>query len=201
MNMYEFSGSRPLLISDLKSSRGVDEPTILLLKSGRIVVVFRGANTQMPNWNSRLEPGTPAHKWYTYSDDQGKTFTDPVPYRFDNCELVYSPASISQFVRSEKNKKAYWIGNITPPETVGSYPREPLVIAEIDEEIGILKKQTCAVIDKRNPEVDSERVQLSNFSIFQDRETGTMEIHLSKIESNASEKFSADAWKYTIVFE
>jgi len=38
---YELSISKPVVISDLKSSRGVDEPTTLVLKSGSIVVVFR----------------------------------------------------------------------------------------------------------------------------------------------------------------
>ncbi|HBN85118.1 MAG TPA: hypothetical protein DDZ89_14890 [Clostridiales bacterium] len=200
-NQYEFHPSKPVIISDLKSSRGVDEPTIILLKSGRIVVVFRGANTDMSAWKTRLAPGTPAHKWYSYSDDGGKTFTDPVPYPFDNGDLVYSPASISRFIRSEKNGKAYWIGNVTPADTKGSYPREPLVMAEVDEKTGVLKKDTYTVIDQRNPEMESERVQLSNFTIFQDRQTNDLEIYLTKIEANVKEKFSADAWKYTITFD
>lgn len=200
-NRYDFHPSKPVIISDLKSSRGVDEPTIVLLKSGRIVVVFRGANTDMPAWNTRLQPGTPAHKWYTYSDDGGRTFSDPVPYQFDNGQLVYSPASISKFIRSEKNSKAYWIGNVTPADTKGSYPREPLVMAEVDEETGILKYDTYTVIDKRNPETESKRVQLSNFSVIQDRQTKNLEIYLTKVEANAKEKYSADAWKYTVIFD
>ncbi|MGI6561246.1 MAG: hypothetical protein ACOX3Q_01600 [Clostridia bacterium] len=200
-NRYDFYPSKPLVISDLKSSRGIDEPTILLLKSGRIVVVFRGANTDLPGWNTRIAPDAPAHKWYTYSDDGGKTFSDPVPYRFDDGELVYSPASISAFVRSIKNGKAYWIGNITPKDTKGSFPREPLVMAEVDENTGFLKKATYTIIDKRNPETESEKVQLSNFSIIQDRETKEMEIHLTKYGANLNEVFSADAWKYTVIFD
>ena len=200
-NRYDFVSSKPVVISDLKSSRGVDEPTIIQLKNGRIVVVFRGANTNMPAWNTRLEPGTPAYKWYTYSDDGGKTFSDPVPYRFDNGEPVYSPASISLFLRSIKDGKSYWIGNVTPSDTKGSFPREPLSIAEVDEESGFLKKDTYAVIGQRDPEVESDQVQLSNFSIFQDRETKRLELYLTKVGSNKEEVFSADAWKYTITFE
>ena len=130
-----------------------------------------------------------------------KTFTDPVPYHFDNGEHVYSPASISLFFRSIKKGKAYWIGNVTPADTKGSFPREPLCIAEVDEDKGLLKKDTYAVIGQRDPEVESEQVQLSNFSIFQDRETHKLELYLAKIGSDKEEVFSADNWKYTITFE
>ncbi|NLY98426.1 MAG: hypothetical protein GX082_13580, partial [Clostridiaceae bacterium] len=57
------------------------------------------------------------------------------------------------------------------------------------------------IIDKRNPETESEKVQLSNFSIIQDRETKEMEIHLTKYGANLNEVFSADAWKYTVIFD
>ena len=36
--------------------------------------------------NTRIEPGAPAHKWYCWSDDGGRTFTDPVPWHFESRE-------------------------------------------------------------------------------------------------------------------
>lgn len=71
---YSLIPSKPVVISDLKSSRGVDEPTIIVLKSRRIVVVFRGSNMMSRNWKTRIQGGTPSHKWYTFSDDGGRTF-------------------------------------------------------------------------------------------------------------------------------
>ena len=39
---------------------------------------------------------------------------------FENGEAVYSSATISHIVKSEKNGKHYWIGNLTPPEMIVS---------------------------------------------------------------------------------
>ncbi|MEM3648076.1 MAG: sialidase family protein [Thermoproteota archaeon] len=94
---YDLTPSKPVVISDLKSSRGVDEPTIIVLKSRRIVVVFRGSNVISKNWKTRIRRGTPSHKWYVFSDDGGRTFSEPVPWHYDNGEIFYSPASISRF--------------------------------------------------------------------------------------------------------
>ena len=177
---YDLTFSRPVVISDLKSSRGVDEPLIAELNSGRILVVFRGSNVQTKNWNTRIEPGTPGHKWYCYSDDGGKTFTDPVPWHFDNGEVIYSSATISYFLRATKNGKLYWFGNITDHNVNGNYPRYPLQLVEIDETYGTAKRNTLTVIDTRR-EGESEFLQLSNFALLDDRETGDIECYLTKI--------------------
>ncbi|MBO3841815.1 MAG: hypothetical protein FGF48_05300 [Candidatus Brockarchaeota archaeon] len=46
---YSLIPSKPVVISDLKSSRGVGEPTIIVLKSRRIVAAFRGSNMMSRN--------------------------------------------------------------------------------------------------------------------------------------------------------
>ncbi len=196
---YDLTPSRPILISDLQSSRGIDEPAIAKLKSGRILIVFRGANTHLPKWNSRIEPGTPAFKWYTYSDDGGKTFVPPMPWHFDDGEVIYSPASIARFWRDERNGRLYWIGNITDHKIVkGSFPRFPLCIVEIDETYGTAKKDSFTIIDTRR-EGETDKVQLSNFNILQDRETGHLEIRLSKIgQFPGPLKFKSESWHYEI---
>lgn len=200
---YDFTFSNPVILSDLRSSRGIDEPIIIELKSGRLLLVMRGANTDIPAWSTRIEPGTPAFKWYSYSDDGGKTFTEAEPWRFDNREVIYSPASISKFVRSAKNGKLYWIGNVTPPTTYGNFPRFPLNIAEVDETLGILKRDTLTVIDTRR-EGETDEVQLSNFFVFEDRESGILELTLSKIgqfDKSKEGRFFCESWKYEIDFE
>lgn len=198
---YDLTFSRPVVISDLKSSRGVDEPLIAELNSGRILVVFRGSNVQSKNWKTRIEPGTPGHKWYCYSDDGGKTFTDPVPWHFDNGEVIYSSATISYFLRAAKNGKLYWFGNITDHNVNGNYPRYPLQIVEVDETWGTAKHDTLTVIDTRR-EGESEMVQLSNFVLLDDRETGDIECYLTKIGTlGAQAVWRAAAWKYRIHLE
>jgi len=197
---YDLTFSRPVVISDLKSSRGVDEPLIAELNSGRILVVFRGSNVQSKNWNTRIEPGTPGHKWYCYSDDGGKTFTDPVPWHFDNGEVIYSSATISYFLRSSKNGKLFWFGNITDHTVSGNHPRYPLQMVEVDETYGTAKHDGVTVIDTRR-EGESEFVQLSNFVLLDDRETGDIECYLTKIGTlgNASDRvYRGAAWKYRI---
>ncbi|HOV21460.1 MAG TPA: sialidase family protein [bacterium] len=193
---YDFIFSKPVVISDLKSSRGIDEPAAISLPSGRIIAVFRGSNVECKDWNTRIEPGTPSHKWYCWSDDGGKTFTDPVPWHFDNREVFYSPASISNFIKSISNGKIYWIGNITGYNAYGGHPRYPLVIAEVNER-GLLKKETLTIIDTRQ-EGESKEVQLSNFSILQDRETGLIELYLTKIGQHEGYTWWADCYRYFI---
>ncbi len=197
---YDLTPSRPILISDLQSSRGIDEPAIAKLKSGRILIVFRGANTQLPKWNSRIEPGTPAFKWYTYSDDGGKTFVPPMPWHFDDGEVIYSPASIARFWRDERNGRLYWIGNITDHKIFkGSFPRFPLCIVEVDETYGTAKKGSFTVIDTQR-EGEPNTVQLSNFNVLQDRETGHLEIRLNKIgQFPGPLKFKSESWHYEII--
>ena len=196
--VFAFEPSRPVVISDLKSSRGSDEALVLTLESGRIIAVFRGSNVISEGWNTRIQKGTPAHKWYTFSDDHGKTFSDPVPWHFDNGEVFYSPATISRFLRSTRTGKAYWFGNITGPEAYGNAPRYPLAMAEVDEETGFLKRDTHTVIDDRDPEVESERLQLSNFGLLEDRETQRIELYLTKLGADPDDLWRSSAYRYAI---
>ena len=198
---YDLSFSKPVVISDLKSSRGVDEPVIEQLESGRLIVVFRGSNISSPNWNTRIEPGTPGHKWFTYSDNEGQTFTDPVPWHYDTGEVIYSPASIGAFVKSEKSGKLFWVGNITGPEVHGNYPRFPLNIVEVDQQYGLPIRKTMTVIDTKKPE-DSDMTQFSSYFYFlQDRCTGMIELYVSKIgqySQNDVHSWRGEAWRYHI---
>ncbi|MEA4824211.1 MAG: sialidase family protein [Clostridiaceae bacterium] len=200
---YDITLSNPIIIPDLQSSRCIDEPTVLELTSGRVLVVMRGSNVQSEAWRTRIEKGTPGFKWYAWSDDGGMTFTRPMPWHFDNGEVVYSSASISKLVRSTKNGRAYWIGNFTRPQINGNAPRWPLVIAEVDECTGCAKKDTLTVIDTRR-EGESDRVQLSNFSFLEDRETGAFEVMLAKYDQFSESRgnpYFGETWHYTITLD
>ena len=142
------------------------------------------------------------YKYYTISDDGGKTFSPLVPWHFDTREVIYSSATYSLFLRSNTNGKLYWFGNITDPtQTQGNYPRYPLQMVEVDEEWGCAKKDTLTVIDTRR-EGESERVQLSNFCLLEDRETGNIELYLSKVgQDDNRHEFDCETWKYTITID
>lgn len=182
----------------MQSSRGIDEPVLAELESGRILLVMRAGNVTYEDWHSRLEPNTPCFKWYSFSDNGGKTFCQPLVWHFDNREVIYSPASISEFIRSEKNGKLYWIGNITDHTAYDNFPRFTLGIVEIDEKTGQPKKETYTEIDTRR-EGEPERVQLSNFSVLQDRETGNIELTLVKYgQFDFYKVYKGETWRHEI---
>ena len=195
---YDFTFSEPLLLTDLQSSRGIDEPIVSELRSGRLLLVMRGSNVRSANWRTRIKEGTPSYKWFSYSDDGGKTFSAPSPWIFDSGETVYSSATMSDFIRSSKNGKLYWIGNITDEHAYGNYPRYPLYIAEVDDGSGLLKKETLTVIDTRR-EREPDKVQLSNFGLIENRETLNFEVYLSKLaQFDGDRPFFGESWRYVI---
>lgn len=53
---YELSYSKPVVLNDLQSSRGVCEPCVAQLTSGRIIVAIRGSNVRSPAWKTRIDP-------------------------------------------------------------------------------------------------------------------------------------------------
>ena len=177
---YEFTYSNPVILGDLRSSRGIDEPEVVELKSGRLLMVMRGSNVRDKDWSTRIEPGTPSFKWYSYSDDGGKTFSNPEPWHFDDNEVVYSAATISHFIRLNSDGNLYWIGNISSHTAYGNFPRYPLYVCRVNETYGTLMKNTLTVIDTKE-EGQSEKIQLSNFSLLENRETGCLEVSLCKM--------------------
>ena len=193
---YDLTFSQPVVISDLKSSRGVNESTAIMLPSGRIVAVFRGSNVQSAARHTRIEPGAPAHKWYCWSDDGGRTFTDPVPWHFASREVFYSPSSRSNLIRCTKSGKACWLGNITDHTAYSNGPRYPFVIAELDDR-GLLIKDSLTTIDTRG-EGDPERLCLSDPGILEDRETGLIELLLNRCRERQGYDYWADCYRYFV---
>ncbi len=196
---YDFTFSNPIILDDLSSSRGIDEPILAELESGRILLVMRGSNVRKEEWNTRIKDGTPSYKWYAYSDDGAKNFTRPAPWHFDTGEPIYSAATCSNFIRSTKNGGLYWVGNISDEKAYGNFPRFPLYICRIDEKSGLLDKSSLTLIDNRR-DGESEQLQLSNFSVFEDRESGNFEISLAKVgQFDENRRFFCESWKYTVV--
>ncbi|MBR4867055.1 MAG: exo-alpha-sialidase [Clostridia bacterium] len=196
---YDFAFSRPVILDDRQSSRGISEPVFAELEGGRILAVLRASNQRFENWGSRISPCAPCYKFFCLSDDGGKTFSPPMPWHFDTREVIYSPATYSLFWKNRKNGKLYWFGNITDPtKTHGNYPRFPLCMVEVDEIWGYAKKDTLTVIDTRR-EGEPEDIQLSNFSLLEDRETGNFELILSKFGQYPERAvWDCDTWRYVI---
>ncbi len=187
---------KPVFLPRKISTRGLVELNLSELTNGNLLLIMRGSNTG-------LDPVKyPGRKWFSVSRDGGLNWSEVKDIRYDTGEQLYSPASIARTIRSSKTGKLYWVGNITDVPPDGNSPRYPLQIVEIDEEGPSFRKDTVTVIDDRNPEQDSEHLQLSNFSLLENRETQEMEVYLTRLgeRGGGPDIWTADTYKYTLVF-
>ena len=178
------------------STRGLVELDLSELANGNLLLIMRGSNAGLGPMKC------PGRKWFSVSRDGGLTWDEVRDMRYDTGEQFYSPASISKTIRSSKTGKLYWVGNITDVPPDGNSPRYPFQIVEIHEDGPSFKKDTLTVIDDRVLKRDSEHLQLSNFSLLEDRETHEMEAYLTRLgeRGGGADVWTADACKYTLVF-
>lgn len=186
---YQWKKSNGVFLPRRMSSRGLVELNICELRNGNLLMIMRGSDT----------PVSPGRKWYSLSRDGGVTWSPVTDMRYDTGDQCYSSASIHQAFRSSKNGKLYWVGNISQEPPKGNYPRYPLVIVEIDEEGPSFIKDSLTVIDTRDPQVDTDKVQMSNFALLENRESHEVEIYLTRLGENEN-TWSANAYKYTLTF-
>ncbi len=194
---YDWQVSEPVSLPRRQSSRGLVELNLAELDDGNLLLLMRGSNAGMDPVQC------PARKWYSVSRDGGLIWSPVSDIRYDTGATLYSPASISTMFRSRVTGKLHWMGNIpeAPPE--GNGPRYPLQLVEIDERIPAFKKDTLTVVDDRHPGRDSEHLQLSNFTVLEDRETGLVELYLTRLgeRGGGPDVWTADAWRYVLRFE
>ena len=190
---YNWQAGARLEISPDMSARGLMEPEVAELTDGRLLVAWRGSTTGWDGTRSKI----PGRKFFSISTDGGRTFSQPAEWKYDDGSSFYSPSSIHRMIRHSVTGKLYWIGNIcgTPPS--GNSPRYPLVIAEVDEEKAALKKNTVTLIDDRRPD-QPKNIQLSNFSLLENRETHALELYLTILGEYPDSVFTADCYQYTV---
>lgn len=192
---YEWTPGARVEISPEHSARGLMEPEAAELRDGRLLVVWRGSTHGWDGTVAKL----PGHKFFSVSTDGGQTLTPPAVWTYDDGSRFYSPSSIHRMIRHSVTGKLYWIGNISPTPPAGNSPRYPLVIAEVDEEKAALRRATVTVIDDRRSD-QGPGVQFSNFSLYEDRETHALILHLTTYgqESNPADWATADNYRYTL---
>ncbi len=161
------------------SSRGLLEPDAAVLADGRVLIVCRGSDTEH----------TEGRKWFTWSEDAGRTLAPVEEFRYSNGDRFYSPSSIHRFIRSNRNGLLYWIGNVCEDPPSGNNPRYPLCIAVVDEERPGIIRETMRVVDDRAPG-EPESLSLSNFYLVEDRESLDLEIYMSR----TADRRSAPDW-------
>jgi len=178
----EWELSETLRSNPKKSTRGLLEPTLGILKDGSIIMIMRGSNEIMLSRNPDKAvaiSGLGGYKWYSISRNGGRTWDEAEPWGYDNGELFYSPSACSELLK-HSNGKLYWIGNISPTPTVGNACRYPLLIGEVNISTGKLIKKSCQIIDNRKPG-EPENMTLSNFCACEDRETGEIVLHMPRL--------------------
>lgn len=196
---YIFSHSKPIVIEDYKSSRGLMEPNIAFIDNNRLLLECRGSNAVSKGFNTRMKENTPSYRWIAISKDYGNTFTSPQPFTFDDGTTFFSPSSMSKIFRHSLTDKLYWIGNINNENPAGNRPRFPLYICEIDKNNNCLVKNTLQIIDDKN-EDDGDLIQLSNFNIYENKITHNLHIEYSRLGESKEFKWYGDAISIIIDF-
>lgn len=182
------------------SGRGLLEPTLAELADGRIVMGIRGS-TQVERLfcpEGKVVVTQPGRHWLAVSDDGGFNWGQVQDWRYTDDEQFYSPSTHSRLLR-HSNGKLYWIGNICPDPPEGNMPRHPLVIAQVDENMPSLKKDTVTVIDtKGDHEEVAPQFQLSNFCVLENTHTGVLELYMTRYGESPEHWLKANAYKYEV---
>jgi len=189
---YDWKASNVIWVPRRVSSRGLMEPSVAELADGRLLTVYRCSNQNIAGKDD-------GRKRYALSTGGGTTLSDPMELTYDDGSRFYSPSSIHQLIRHSRTGTLYWIGNISPGPANGNSPRYPLVIAEVDEVKVALKKDTVTLIDTRRSG-ESPRLQLSNFTVLENRRTHDFEIMLTRLGADPSDFWGSDAYRYILSF-
>jgi hypothetical protein len=176
-----------------RTSRGMIEPTIAELSDGSLIMVMRGSNDAFADVSG--------YRWISRSHDGGMTWTKPAPWTYADETQFYSPSAMSRLM-SWRDGRLFWIGNISRENPRGNSPRYPLVIGEVDHTTGLLIGDPVHIIDDRKPD-ESPHLTLSNFYTREDRVTGGIVLHMTRLFANdfridGKIDWTADALQYNI---
>ena len=198
MGEYQSDGSifwhvgQPLTADPQRSSRGFSESSPVELQDGRLALLCRGSNAGMSE--------VPGYKWLSFSHDGGETWSQAEPLCGDDGQPIESSATGCACFRSIADQKLYFIGNLCTRDrhADGNWPRNPLVIAELQEEPFAIKRETVTVIDDVDF-LDSPRTQISNFRYYQDRRTGDVVVFVTRFGENEVQKWKwANYYRYRV---
>lgn len=180
--------SQTAKIDPALSLRGLYEPAIAELQSGDLLMIARGSNIGID---------APGRKWVALSTDGGASWSTPTPLTDESGTSYFSPSSGSRLLRHSRTGRLYWVRNLCDSNPEGNHPRHPLFVGEIDEARCCLLRSSLQVIDQRGSE-DDETLQLSNFRLYEDRETGELVLHLCRLLAKTADALHAPAYEYRI---
>jgi len=184
---FKWDLSRMITVDPAVSTAGLEEPAIAELADGSLLMVCRAGNRDIPD--------VPVYKWRSSSRDGGRTWSPAEPFQYDTGEPLFSFASGSVLIRHSRSGRLYWIGNISPRPTRIGDPRRPLQIAGVDEAKHAIVKRSVQVIDTRR-EGDSNHVGLSNFRVYEDRETHDFVLVMPRVRERRKTDITSPAYEY-----
>jgi len=177
----EWESSQLVKIAPELSNRGISETAVAKLNDGRILAIGRGSDS---------------HKWISISRDNGRTWSGFEPLRFDDGRELFSPSSYSVLHRHSSGR-LYWIANIVPTRPKGNSPRYPLCLAEVDQRTLSVMRKGVIAFDTRE-EGEDEALQLSNFGVYEDRETHEIVVTYPRLFAKSKDDWNAPCMKYSI---
>ena len=189
----EWRLGKALNIEPAISSRGLDENALAELADGRIAAICRGDNSMFPE--------KPGYKWLSFSQDDGETWSAPVPLPATGGDPIESGANGSAlcFAPSRTGSCfgwATWRCAANGQKTTGR--ARPWSSSKCRKKRFALKRDTIFAVDERAFN-DSPRVQMSNFRFYQDRETGDVVIFLTRYGERSAEQWMlADYYRYRV---
>ena len=187
---YKWHFGEYITLSSTQSTQGACESQLLLLDNGNFLIIMRAAGD---NQNKTF----PTYKYIAYSNDNCKGFSDPQILVYEDGNPMWSPSSYCAIICSSVNNKYYLITNILDNPTFSSYPRDPLCMAEIIPEKGIVLKKTVQIIDaNKEPEVDRRRY--TNFGMYEDEYTREIVLTLPEQPKYSWADFTSDCYEYRI---
>ena len=181
---------------DGTETRGCCEPAPATLGGERIFNVMRCQGNEKRK--------IPSMRHATLSNDGGETWTAPQALRYDDGQIVWSPASYSAFIRSSRTGEWFWIANILPGPVYAQMPRYPLCIAKLDPHRLCLIRDSVRVIQGRAPGLPEE-VRYTNWGLYEERGTGDLILTLPEqpklmnfTAMTRAEDFTADCHRYRV---
>jgi len=141
--------------------------------------------------------GVPSLKFTATSEDGGLSWSAPEPLRFDDGEVVNSPASLAEFVRPAGSERLWWIGNISPEPVYAQVPRYPLYIVEADPEKLRLIRDSITVIDDWREGLPDD-VRFTNWGSYEDRATGEIVLTLPEEPRTSWDDLTSDCYRYRV---
>ncbi len=177
-----------------KSMRGLDEPTLVKLTDGRILMILRG---------SKPKENFPGVKFYSVSDDNGLTWSEPAVLTYEDGKPMYSPSSMIKIFQWNAGNGIYLITNILDSDEIirGCDPRYPLQIAKINENTLCVEKDSITIIENRRPE-QAANIRFSNFCVIEDKQTGSLRVYMTACPGDVGKKpgdnVPLDSYEYII---